>query len=357
MTPLRLKIRPTHRRRPHVAHAALHAGQRGVMVRRARRVALLVGLWTIALVLSNASPLRGESELVAVAPNAGAVAPIQKRIAWKPIPGNAGYVVQLQMPDGRVREHRLETAAISLELLPAQYRMRVAALNKFGRPAKWTAWRSMRIAARKAEERPQSEERPAKQNQAVNAASAKASPPAQERPETSGTVLWPGAFIPGWNQFTRGDRWRGAAWLGALSGLALGGWSAWQSGNALAAGAEQSTPLFALAALSNQPGASLVLWNQRLSDRAGHSAAQSTQQNVALLAGVLYLVQIADALWGGGAGTGTGETDAQRGGWHIDTATDPANSLSSGLNRADLAATVAREQLDVRFGVGYALRF
>ncbi len=360
MTQLRIKMRPTHRRRVHITPAALYDGQRGVLVRRARRVTLVIGLWIIALALSHASPLRGESELVAVAPTAGSSAPVQKHIAWKPIPGNAGYIVQLQMPDGRVREHRLKTAAISLELPPAKYRMRVAALNKFGRPAKWTAWRSMRIAA--ARPKPENRPEPAEERPAVSQTE---DPQATEQPETAETPnaseagLWPGALIPGWNQFARGDRWRGAAWLGAFGGLALGGWSAWQSGNALAAGAEQATPFFALAALSNQPAASLVLWNQRLSDRAAHSAAQSTQQNLALVAGALYLLQIVDAVWGGGSSyADRGVTAAQsRSGWRITTGANPGGNLVRRDFASPARAAVAGEQPDVRLGVGYALRF
>ena len=82
-----------------------------------------------------------------------------------------------------------------------------------------------------------------------------------------------------------------------FAGLGAAGYGFWQTGNNLALSAEAATPLLLLAPLSGQPVASLVLLQDRASARAAYNTAQANQRTIGVLAGVLYLLQIADALW------------------------------------------------------------
>lgn len=255
----------------------------------------LIGLgliWLLAVALTEG--LTGApGETVAIAPGD----PVQRTIEWRSVDGSRGYVLQLRDQNARIIiERKLQTSRTVVELQPGRYSLRVAALNKFGKPASWSAWAqiSVRRPARRqtTSDPPDANPDRAEVAAAMNAAGKKQS---EHETDSGGGILR--ALVPGLSQYQRGQTWRGLGWMAAFGGLAATGYSYWQTGNSLSLQAEAATPLLLLSPLSGQPAAPLLLLQNRAGSRAAYDAAQSNQRTVGLIAGVLYLLQIADALW------------------------------------------------------------
>ena len=103
----------------------------------------LVLLFIVALLLSRGlSGAPRNADTIALAPSQ----PVQREIAWRPVAGSEGYLLQLRDSSFRlILERRLEEPRAMLELQPGRYQLRVASLNKFGKPANWTAWAKLQI--------------------------------------------------------------------------------------------------------------------------------------------------------------------------------------------------------------------
>ncbi|MCR9143997.1 MAG: hypothetical protein NXI24_17250 [bacterium] len=254
-------------------------------------------LWLLALVITEG--LAGEtsganySDTVAIAD----MAPVQRKVEWRPVDGSHGYLLQLRDQNARlIVERRVETPRARLSLQPGSYRLRVASLNKFGKPASWSAWAGLKIRRPAPKRSPDDAAEPAKPAP-ENAAQPEANEDADPTNAANRNGFRWQILIPGLSQFQRGQTWRGLAWMTGFAGLGAAGYGFWQAGNNLALNAEATTPLLLLAPLSGQPAATLLLLNDRAGARAAHSAAQANQGTIGLIAGVLYLLQIADALW------------------------------------------------------------
>lgn len=260
-------------------------------------------IWLFALALTRGLVGAPQADTVAIAPGG----PIQRKIEWRPVADSHGYLLQLRDQNARlILERKLEVSRTTVELPPGDYRLRVASLNKFGKPASWSAWATLNLrrpgdareASSERERNDSAEEPSGRQPADVDGANNPADPDdAASANEFDGPGLDWRIFIPGWSQYARGQTWRGLAWMTGFAGLGAAGYGFWQTGNNLALSAEAATPLLLLAPLSGQPAASLVLLQDRASARAAYDTAQANQRTIGVLAGVLYLLQIADALW------------------------------------------------------------
>ena len=259
----------------------------------ARLVKALLGLlliWLIAVVLTRG--LGAQPSMIASAPPLT----IARTIEWRPVAGSQGYLLQLRDQTARVIiERKLETSRTTVELPPGRYSLRVASLNKFGKPASWSAWAQINV------QRPAPVDSPAAANTPDTVAAAVASEADARQPSANTAGLrgrdYARALIPGLSQYQRGQTWRGIGWMAAFGGLAAAGYNFWSTGNLLSYAAESATPLLLLSSVGGQNAASFVLLQQRAEQRAAYDAAQANQRTVGIIAGLLYLAQIADALW------------------------------------------------------------
>ncbi|MCB1307093.1 MAG: hypothetical protein KDK30_02880 [Leptospiraceae bacterium] len=203
-------------------------------------------------------------------------APAKRTIEWQPVAGANGYLVQIKNETlaERNREEEVAINRIEIELPPGVYRLRVAALNKFGQPAAWSDWWSFTLQ------------------------------PSGDAPSDSS--LWaranPRMFVPGWTQIERGDTWRGVAYAGAIIGLAgYYGWHAKIDGDNYSYAAEDLNFYYLYAYSARNIPLTGLLTLQRNELRAAYDQKQDRQRLIGWTALALYLFQIADALWWGTA--------------------------------------------------------
>jgi hypothetical protein len=200
-----------------------------------------------------------------------------------------------------ILERELEHPRADLKLQPGVYSLRVASQNKFGKPASWSAWTDLRVHQPGQPVDPKFDtnlEPDPPGDQARDAAPESRQSSDNPHPGITGSRI-PQALVPGLTHIQRGQTWRGLAWIGTFGGLGAAGFYYWQTGNQLSLQAEAATPLMLLSPLSGQPLLSYYFVQDRSRLRAAYDAAQSSQRTIGLVAGVLYLLQIADALLAG----------------------------------------------------------
>ncbi|MEQ9363741.1 MAG: hypothetical protein RIF32_05835 [Leptospirales bacterium] len=247
-------------------------------------------LWLLAPGITEGLAGEAPDNRVAIAP----LAPVKRDIEWRPVADSHGYLLQLRDQNTRlIIERRLDVSRTTVELQPGRYTLRVASLNKFGKPASWTAWANLNLR-RPAPPDATADQPPAASPQVSELA---AQMPKNESHSADSQGFQWRILIPGLSQYQRGQTWRGLAWMAGFAGLGAAGYGFWQTGNNLALSADAATPLLVLAPLTGQTAASFVLLQDRAAARSAYDAAQADQRAIGIIAGVLYLLQIADALW------------------------------------------------------------
>ncbi|MBL8018766.1 MAG: hypothetical protein JNM27_03795 [Leptospirales bacterium] len=216
------------------------------------------------------------------------------RLAWDTVTEARGYVVQVRskadaskLQEFKVTENKLETP------LPAGlYDVRVAALNKFGKPAAFTEWIPVKLEvksaapvnlSRKEQPKPESKPEPARQEPA--------------RMETGKLPLW-NAFVPGMIRIRRGNYAIGGAYIAGLAGIGYLFYTQKVAGDRIAEAPLNDPILLAPVILTTQPLSGYLLINQRDSQKAVHARHQNNQKGLAGLGMALYAFQCVDAiLW------------------------------------------------------------
>ena len=274
-----------------------------------RLTAPALRLVSIALLLFAHTPLQTEANQ--------ASSPV-RRLEWRSVRGASGYLLE-------VRTHASQTALQELEvqqpfselrLDPGLYQVRVAALNKFGRPGAYSRWYDLNL----------------KENAAA--------------PEPG--WHWDSrALVPGLRPLQGDASWRGYAYIGSLLALAGYGWGQKLAGDALAAEAEGRLLLAGLAAQTGNPGMASLLYLERQDMRARYDAHQAEQRTAGWLAAGLYLWQLFDALYlmpGASAQQGTIQL-----GWQYDLTT-PGKAYAT---RSWMDPAAGQEQLQIQWRTNF----
>ncbi len=69
-------------------------------------------------------------------------------IEWQTVRGSRGYVVEYRRSaSARISRKRVKANRVRLNLSPATYQVRVAGLNKFGKPGVWSDWLRVSVAS------------------------------------------------------------------------------------------------------------------------------------------------------------------------------------------------------------------
>ena len=69
-------------------------------------------------------------------------------LEWEPVALAKGYVVQIRTSDNDIKEVRVSENRMEQSLNPGEYQVRLAALNKFGKPGAFTDWITVKIRSR-----------------------------------------------------------------------------------------------------------------------------------------------------------------------------------------------------------------
>lgn len=221
----------------------------------------------------------------------------RQSIEWRAVAGGRGYRIQIRNADGEtLKDEDVNESRVSLELKPGSYQIRIAALNVFGQPGRFSQWYDFRVRTR-----------------AEEAAAAQNPPPANgagglvvrsEDAEETGAAEWrPHVFLPGVMQIERGQTWRGAAWIASLLAVSGYGYSQKLAGDGYADDASGQLPLAFVSALSGQPLLSVWLLQERSQLRANYAAAQNRQRAAGGLFALLYALQVFDAVYLSPAGS------------------------------------------------------
>lgn len=215
----------------------------------------------------------------------------RQSIEWRAVAGGRGYRIQIRNAGGdTLKDEDVNESRVSLELKPGSYQIRIAALNVFGQPGRFSQWYDFRVRTR-------AEDAAAALNpQPENAAGGLVV--RSEDAEDADAGPWsPGVFLPGYKQIERNQIWRGAAWIASLLAVSGYGYSQKLAGDGYADDASGQLPLAFVSALSGQPLIGVWLLQERGLLRANYDAAQNRQRAAGGLFALLYALQIFDAVY------------------------------------------------------------
>ncbi len=204
---------------------------------------------------------------------------------WSPVAGNSGYILQIRN-SSQVLIHEIKVPAetLKVELPPGDYTVRLAALNRFKKPAVWTPWNSFTLTGY-VKEQPVSagkEEMPAE--------------PAEKTDRSLSFFKW-SHFIPGATRIRNGQYITGGLWSVPFAAAAYSGYKEKQFGD-LQAKDPFNNPVYLSIITASQPESFLLAGMiQRNSNRADYNRHQQNQRNIAWGALALYLIQYGDAVW------------------------------------------------------------
>ena len=196
-------------------------------------------------------------------------------IRWSGVPGASGYAVEWTGSDGRVVQQKSATSVVELSLEAGEYCIRVSALNRFGKPAGWSDWKTFRV-----------EDAAQKQSLDLN----RPEEPAKKEPvsQTTAPPLWKRS-VPGWVQIER-QQWRGWAYPSALGLLAVYAWDQKRRGDLIASDALNDPDLIMPLSISSYAALGNALWIRRSQQRELYDAHQRNQRLAGMAAiGVVAL--------------------------------------------------------------------
>ncbi len=214
----------------------------------------------------------------------------RQSIEWRAVAGGRGYRIQIRSAGGAtLKDEDVNESRVSLELAPGTYQIRIAALNVFGNPGRFSQWYDFRVRTR-------AEEIAAAQNPTPTAGGGLVV--RSEDPADATEVSWrPTALLPGYVQLERSQMWRGVGWIAGLLALSGYGYSQKLAGDRFADDASGQLPLALISGLSGQPLFGLYLLQERSQLRSNYDAAQNRQRAAGGVFALLYALQILDAVY------------------------------------------------------------
>ncbi len=71
---------------------------------------------------------------------------VELQISWSAVAQASGYAVAIQSMDGTFTDQKkVKENRITLQLPPGEFQLRLASLNKFGKPSAWSTWKSLTV--------------------------------------------------------------------------------------------------------------------------------------------------------------------------------------------------------------------
>jgi hypothetical protein len=242
---------------------------------------------------------------------------VEVNLDWEDVPGNYGYVLQIQSLEGEpVKEIQIQVSAVTVQLSPGDYQVRLAALNKFRRPSIWTPWKEFNISG---EEKTQSIQ-------------------AEEKPETPGPLDYEN-FIPGMKRIQRGlstgsmyDYAIGGGWIAGTVGSLLYFQSERAAGTSIARDSLNDPEFLGMALYGADFNAMLFASIRRGDERTAYRRHQSNQKMALGLFSILYVAQYVDAVLLGG--TEQPVEGANLKGWHADLSLSPIPTHTGSISQS-----------------------
>lgn len=194
---------------------------------------------------------------------------LTRQVQWRPVRGASGYILEVQEQDKStpLQSFEVKNPFSEVHLLPGSYKIRVAGLNKFGQPGAYSRWYDLKLDA-------------------------------ALLPDNESRLQWDSrALLPGYRQIQSDSAWRGYAYIGGLTALAISGWNQKLAGDTVARSAENRMLFFGAAALAGNPILANVLYFERLNLRSKYDRHQQNQRTAGWLFLGMYLWQVFDALW------------------------------------------------------------
>ena len=211
--------------------------------------------------------------------------PVELR--WKSVEGSSGYLVRVEREDGTVTENRIGTNRVRLDLTPGAYVIRIAGLNKFGKPGPFSD--PARVQIEKSDKT-----RTIQMEEVREQTADKEEEP--EEPETSYDyrhITYPLALIPGWIQYNRGEEYKLYLYNALILGTAYAFQVERQRGNLLSREPWNDPTNILLASNGNRAFLGLM-WFRRSAERSKYSESQNNQTYLAASAGLIYLFHFVD---------------------------------------------------------------
>ncbi len=212
--------------------------------------------------------------------------PVELR--WKAVEGSSGYLVRVQQEDGTVTENRIGTNRVRLDLKPGAYVIRIAGLNKFGKPGPFSDPARVQIERSNKTRTIQMEE--------AREQTAREKEEPEESPEPAydySRITYPMALIPGWIQYNRGEQYKLYLYNGLILGTAYAFHVERQRGNLLSREPWNDPTNILLTSNGNRAFLGLM-WFRRSAERSKYSESQNNQTYLAASVGLIYLFHFVD---------------------------------------------------------------
>lgn len=233
-------------------------------------------------------------------------------LRWSPVRGSHGYIVEYRHRlTGVVEKKRIKANEVELQLKSGSYAIRVAGLNKFGKPGLWSEWRTIDIEIR-APETTETVEGEKKKPEAIivqlEKAEVEAQPEKKEEKKEQKKEEVPTAFsfpnlnplMPGLTQLRRGDRIRGGIFMGLFAGGLYTANRYNREADALAAN-KVYDPILLSGLLVNQPSeinpAGIALWLNRYAASRDYDEFINRRQTMIRALALVYVLHWVDLIF------------------------------------------------------------
>lgn len=210
-------------------------------------------------------------------------------LRWKPVQGSSGYLVRVQKEDGSTTDTRIGTNRARLDLDPGNYVIRIAGLNKFGKPGPFSDPAKVTIETSSETRTIQMED--AQQETLREEGSEDQQEPSQ--PYDYSRITYPMALIPGWIQYNRDEPYKLYLFNGLLLGHAYAFHVEKQRGNALSREVWNDPTNILLAANGDRAFLGLM-WFRRSAENQKYVNSQFNQKALATSAGIIYILHFVD---------------------------------------------------------------
>ena len=190
-------------------------------------------------------------------------------IRWKHVQGNNGYQIEMATKDRGVLQEKTTDNHHTFDAEPGLYQVRVAALNKFGRPARFSKWYDITVGKSKKKE--------------VMTLGRK------KEPSTGKFTKW----IPGWPQWQY-KKWKSYSYWSALGLIGYEMNRQRLAGNKLADRQGNDPAFLTLLYNNTTPLTGLGLYNNRNLDKQQYGRHQNNQKILGVMALSIWAVHLID---------------------------------------------------------------
>lgn len=206
-------------------------------------------------------------------------------LRWKATTGSYGYLLEIKNESGSVEQKKTENTSAELNLQPGRYEVRLAGLNRFGKPGPFSDWKAIRIET--------------EMTGTVDFDEAKdADDVPQTTPEKTDSPFAGWRFyVPGLYQYQHGHTTK--AWLYPAGFAALAGAFHTEKtrGDLIASDPLVDPILYSYTAYAISQEAGLLLWLRKTGERSKYDQAQQNQRYAGYGALALYAIHFADAYY------------------------------------------------------------